>query len=350
MKKDITVGLDLGDRFSHFCVLDGEGAVLEEDRVRTTPEALRERFGAMGPLLVAMEVGTHSPWMSRVLTELGHEVVVANPTKLRMIYQNPRKSDKADAMMLARVARMDRALLSPIEHRSRGTQQDLQVLQTRDTLVKTRTRWINHMRGLAKALGYRFPKCSAPAFHKRAAKELPEALRESLGPLMELLETLTARIVEYEKKIECLSRKKYPQVEVLREVPGVGPITALAFVLTLEDPKRFAKSRDVGPYLGLVPRRDQSGDSDKHLRITKAGDRYLRWLLVNCAHYILGVHGPDSTLRRWGLARCAQGGKTAKKRAVVAVARKLAVLLHRLWSSGEIYEPFYEAKPKTATD
>ena len=349
MSKDITVGLDLGDDFSQFCMLDGEGAVIEEDRVRTNPAKLRERFGAMEPLLVAMEVGTHSPWVSRVLAELGHEVVVANPAKLRMIYENPRKSDRADAMMLARVARMDRALLSPIQHRSRGTQQDLQVLQTRDTLVRTRTRWINHMRGLAKALGYRLPKCSAPAFHKQAAKELPEALRETLGPLMELLETLTARIVEYEKKIHRLCREKYPQVEVLREVPGVGPITALAFVLTLEDPERFAKSRDVGPYLGLVPRRDQSGDSDKHLRITKAGDRYLRWLLVNCAHYILGVHGPDSTLRRWGLARCAQGGKTAKKRAVVAVARKLAVLLHRLWSSGEIYEPFYEPKPKTAT-
>ena len=160
MNKDITVGLDLGDRYSRFCVLDGEGAVIEEDRVRTNPAKLRERFGAMEPLLVAMEVGTHSPWVRRVLSELGHDVVVANPAKLRMIYQNPRKSDKADAMMLARVARMDRALLSPIGHRSRGTQQDLQVLQTRDTLVKTRTRWINHMRGLAKALGYRFPKCS----------------------------------------------------------------------------------------------------------------------------------------------------------------------------------------------
>lgn len=301
MSKDSTVGLDLGDRYSQFCVLDGGGAVLEEDRVRTNPAKLRECFGAMGPLLVAMEVGTHSPWVSRVLSELGHEVVVANPAKLRMIYRNPRKSDKADAMMLARVARMDKALLSPIEHRSRGTQQDLQVLQTRNALVKTRTQWINHMRGLAKALGYRFPKCSAPAFHKLATQELPDALRETLGPLFELMEMVTARIVEYDKKIDRLGREKYPQAEVLREVPGVGPITALAFVLTLEDPKRFAKSRDVGPYLGLVPRRDQSGDSDKHLRITKAGDRYLRWLLVNCAHYILGVHGPDSTLRRWGL-------------------------------------------------
>ena len=350
MNKDITVGLDLGDRFSHFCVLDGEGAVLEEDRVRTTPEALRERFGAMKPMVLAMEVGTHSPWVSRGLSELGHDVVVANPAKLRMIYLSPRKSDRADAMMLARVARLDRALLPPIHHRSRGTQQDLQVLQTRNALVKTRTQWINHVRGLAKALGYRLPSCSARSFHKRAAKELPEALRETLGPLIELMGTLTARIVEYDKKIERLAREKYPEVEVLRQVGGVGPITALAFVLTLEDPKRFAKSRHVGPYLGLVPRRDQSGETDKHLRITKAGDRYLRWLLVSCAQYILGAHGPDSTLRTWGLARCAQGGRTGKKRAVVAVARKLAILLHRLWSTGEVYDPFYEAKPKPATD
>ncbi len=348
MNKDITVGLDLGDRFSHFCVLDEAGAVLKEDRVRTTPEALQERFGAMKPVVLAMEVGTHSPWVSRVLSELGHDVVVANPAKLRMIYQNPSKCDRADAMMLARVARLDRALLSPIHHRSRGTQRDLQLLQTRNALVKTRTQWINHMRGLAKALGYRLPSCSAPSFHKRVAKDLPEALRETMGPLLELMGRLTERIAEYTKKIELMCRDKYPQAAVLREVPGVGPITALAFVLTLEDPKRFTKSRHVGPYLGLVPRRDQSGDSDKHLRITKAGDRYLRWLLVNCAHYILGAHGPDSELRRWGLARCAQGGKTGKKRAVVAVARKLAVLLHRLWSTGEVYDPFYTPESKTA--
>ena len=174
-------------------------------------------------------------------------------------------------------------------------------------------------------------------------------MRETLGPVIELIGTLTARIVEYNKKIERLAREKYPEVDVLRQVAGVGPITALAFVLTLEDPKRFTKSRHVGPYLGLVPRRDQSGDSDKHLRITKAGDRYLRWLLVNCAHYILGAHGPDSALRRWGLARCAQGGRTGKKRAVVAVARKLAVLLHRLWSTGEVYDPFYTPETKIAT-
>ena len=156
------------------------------------------------------------------------------------------------------------------------------------------------------------------------------------------------QIKELEKEIEQLSIKKYPETKYLRQVPGVGPITALSYVLYIEDPARFNKSRQIGPFLGLTPRRDQSGDVDKQLSITKAGNKYLRHLLVGCAQYIMGPFGPESNLRLHGLAIAARGGKNAKKRATVAIARKLAVLLHRLWITEKEYQPFYNIHNKQA--
>jgi transposase len=183
------------------------------------------------------------------------------------------------------------------------------------------------------------PKCPASSFHNKAAEHIPEALLPALGSILETIGSLTGRIREYDRKLETISKEHYPQTELLRQVEGVGPLTALTFVLTLEDPYRFEKSRSVGAYLGLVPARDQSGDRDPQRRISKEGDEMLRRLLVSGAHYILGPFGKDSDLRRHGEKIASRGGKNAKKRAVVAVARKLAVLLHSLWISAEIYEP-----------
>jgi transposase len=188
------------------------------------------------------------------------------------------------------------------------------------------------------------PKCPAVSFHKRAAEHIPEALMPALGPILETIFSLTQRIREYDRKLETISKESYPETELLRQVEGVGPLTALTFVLTLEDPYRFAKSRSVGAYLGLVPAADQSGDRDpREKRISKEGDEMLRKLLVGSAHYILGPFGSDSDLRRHGEKIASRGGKNAKKRAAVAVARKLAVLLHSLWVSGELYEPLRNA-------
>ena len=160
---------------------------------------------------------------------------------------------------------------------------------------------------------------------------------------MEQITSLTERIRQYDRQLEAVSKERYPETELLRQVEGVGPLTGLTFVLTLGDPSRFEESRSVGAYLGLVPARDQSGDSDPQKRISKEGDEMLRRLLVSCAHYILGPFGSDSDLRRHGEKIACRGGKNAKKRAVVAVARKLAVLLHRLWVTAETYEPLYDA-------
>jgi transposase len=341
----VTAGLDLGDKYSYLCLLDTDGGeVIEEGRVRTTPEALRRRFASQRPpMRVAIEAGTHSPWVSRLLEECSHEVLVANARKTRLIYANKQKTDEVDAENLARLARLDPKLLYPLKHRGEESQAHMAILRSREALVGCRTQLVNHVRGAVKSLGGRLPKCPARSFHNKAAEHIPEALWPALGPILEQIGSLTERIRQYDRKLEEISKKHYPETELLRQVEGVGALTALTFVLTLEDPYRFAKSRSVGAYLGLVPASERSGDRDPQKRISKEGDEMLRKLLVGSAHYILGPFGSDSDLRRHGQKIASRGGKNAKKRAAVAVARKLAVLLHRLWVSGEVYEPLYNA-------
>ena len=301
---------------------------------------MRRIFEHQPTALVAMETGTHSPWISRLAESLGHTVLVANARKLRVIYEDNGKCDERDAMMLARIARLDPKLLYPIKHRGETAQADLALLRSRDMAVRTRTKLITHVRGSVKSFGHRLPSSSSAYFAAKVETSIPEALRDALEPLLRLIAQLTVSIKEYDAAIKLRSKQAYPETELLRSVPGVGPITALGFVLSIEAPERFTRSRNVPAYFGLTPKRDQSGDMDKQLRITKAGDGFIRRLLVGCAQYILGVFGADSALRRWGLRLAERGGKSGKRRAVVAVARKLAVLLHRLWIDGATYEPF----------
>jgi transposase len=332
----MTAGLDLGDKYSYLCLIDTKsGEVIEEGRLRTTPDALRRRFDSEPSLRIAIETGTHSPWVSRLLEGCGHEVLVANARKLRLIYANKRKTDEVDAENLARLGRLDPKLLYPVRHRGEGSQAHMALIRSRQALADCRTQLVNHVRGAVKSFGARLSKCPARTFHKRAKEQIPQALE----PLLEQIASITERIREYDRKLVAISLEHYPETALLRQVEGIGPLTALTFVLTLEDPYRFEKSRSVGAYLGLVPAMDQSGDRDPQKRISKEGDEMLRKLLVSCAHYVLGPFGSDSDLRRHGQKIASRGGKNSKKRAVVAVARKLSVLLHSLWISAEVYEP-----------
>jgi transposase len=342
---EITVGIDLGDRKSDLCFLDARGEVLERSRVSTTPAAIAARFQSMAPARIVLEVGTHSPWVSRQLQSYGHEVIVANPSKMNgggKRSKRKKRNDKLDAESLARLGRADPALLYPLRHRKEDTQADLVLLHSRDVLVGARTQLINHVRGSVKALGSRLPRCSAESFHRQARELIPEALQSALLPVVEQIERLTVQIRAFDKEVEKKAEEGYAEALRLRQISGVGALTSLAFVLVVEDPERFSESRVVGSYLGLVPRLDESGGpgTGPELPITKAGNMLLRRLLVSAAHYILN-HGPDTDLQRWGLGIVARGGgtKKARKRAAVAVARKLAVLLHRLWITGEDYEP-----------
>jgi transposase len=339
-RPQVTAGLDLGDKYSQLCLIDSQsGEVIEEGRLRTSPEAFRRRFASEQLMRIAIEAGTHSPWTSRVLEELGHEVLVANARKLRLIYANKRKTDQIDAENLARLARVDPKLLYPLKHRGEDSQAHMAIVRSRQVLIGCRTQLVNHIRGAVKSFGGKLPKCPARSFHNKAAEHIPEALRPALGPILEQIGSLTERIKDYDRKLQEICQERYPQTDLLRQVEGIGPLTALTFVLTLEDPYRFEKSRSVGAYLGLVPATARSGDRDPQKRISKEGDEMLRKLLVGSAHYILGPFGSDSDLRRHGEKIASRGGKNAKKRAVVAVARKLAVLLHSLWINAEVYEP-----------
>jgi transposase len=342
------VGLDLGDRFSAMYVTNAQGEVLEEGRVRTTPEAFRERFAVSTRMRIVMEAGTHSPWASRLLASVGHEVIVANPRQLGLVTANDSKSDRVDAELLGRLGRVDPTLLRPVAPRSEAAMAARALLRSRDVAVRMRTMLVNHVRGLVKTSGARLPRSSAQAFAKTQVA-VPAVLGESVAPLYALLAELQRTIGGYDRAIEHEAAQKWPATAVLQQVAGIGPVTSLAFVTCVEDPGRFARSRAVGSYLGLRPKRDQSGARDPQLRITKAGDPFVRRLLILSAQYILGPHGPDTNLRRFGERLTKRGGKGAKKRAVVAVARKLAVLLHRLWSTGEVYEPLRLAERARAT-
>ncbi len=345
----MTAGMDLGDKYSHLCLLDTKtGEVIEEGRIRTTAEALEARFGDAGRLSIAVEAGTHSPWVSRLLEECGHEVVVANPRKTRLIHAGSRKNDRIDAEKLARLLRSDVELLYPIVHRGEDAQAHLALVQSREALVRSRARLINHVRGTVKSFGARLPKCSTAAFHKKAPEGVPPELEEALSPVVEAIASLTKTIADYERRIGEIAERSYPETASLRQVAGVGTLTALTFVLTLEESSRFEKSRSVGAYVGLVPGQDQSGGQDPQRRITKEGDEMLRRLLVGSANYILGPFAPDSDLRRHGEKLMTTGGKRARKRAVVAVARKLSVLLHSLWRTGEPYEPLRNSRPSAS--
>jgi transposase len=340
-EQKLTIGLDLGDRSSWYCVLDESGSIVLEQKVSTTSKALKEVFGGMPRSRMALETGMHSPWVSRLLSELGHEVIVAHARNVRLIGESRRKDDRLDAQTLARLARIDPQLLSPVKHRSAKAQADLTVIRARAGLVRARTALVNTARGLAKSYGERLRGCNVRNMNPEKAEGLSPELQAGLTPLLAGLESLSEQIREYNERIEQLAQSSYPQVALLKQVKGVGTLIALTFLLTLEDPHRFRKSRDVGCYLGLQPGRRNSGQSEPQMHISKEGDPYLRTLLVQGAQHILGPFGVDCDLRRWGLKLAERGGKSGKKRAIIATARKLAVLLHHLWVSGEVYEPLH---------
>ena len=339
-KTQITIGLDLGDRRHTYCVLDEAGKMAREGSLGNTREQLATMARSYPGATAVMEAGTHSPWVSRFLQELGLRVIVANPRKTRAIYENERKSDRRDAMMLARLARMDLTLLHPVKHGSQEAQQDMLQLKLRDSLVRARVALINAVRFTLKSLGYPVSNPSSERFHKLVLKEVPESIGEMIAHNVAAIAELTQRIKALDISISRLAAERYPETIYLQQVSGVGPITSLYFVLKVGNPGRFQRTRDIGAFLGLCPKRDQSGETDKELRISKCGDRYLRRLLVSAAQYILGPFGADSALREHGLRLAQEGTARAKKRAVVAVARKLAVLLLTLWKSREPYESF----------
>jgi transposase len=341
----LTIGVDLGDLESHYCILDETAIVVSRGKVPTTKAGFRGLLEGMPPSRVAMEVGTHSPWVSREIDAMKYEVIVANPHKVKLITQSIRKSDPVDAEQLARLARVDPQLLSPIQHRGEQAQTDLAMIRARAGLVKARTQLITMVRGLAKSMGERLKACDAKQVRVTLVETLSEGLRAAIEPALKSVEAISEQIAAYDRQIEQMETR-YPEVRLLQQVYGVGPLIGFTFLLVLDDAGRFERSRDVGPFLGLIPKQRDSGERQLQLGISKTGDRLLRSLLVQGAHCILRKGAPPSDLQEWGAARIEKGGKRGKKRTVVAVARKLAVLLHFLWVRGEVYDPQYQRKTR----
>lgn len=342
------IGWDVSDKKSAVIGLDESGNVILREEVRSNVRDVASWGSRMAPTLIALEAGPLSPWMSRLLASCGHEVVVANPAKIPSISRSRSKSDWRDAEQLARLVRFDRSMLHEIRHRREETQKDLQLIRSRDAAVRARSHLVSHVRASVKAQGARIDRCSTDAFTKRARKTLAADLLEIFAAVLTAIDALSVSIASFDKQVESLAKTKYPETARLTQIRGVGALTALAYVLILEDAARFRSSRMVGPYLGLTPARDQSGEIDPQKGISKEGDRLMRRLLVQSAHYILGPHGIDCDLRRHGETLAARGGKNSRKRAAVAVARKLAVLLHHLWITNQTYVPLMNHRPAAA--
>jgi len=342
-KTATVVGLDLGDQWIHFCGLDAQGEEVESGKILTGRSGLEPRFCGTARVRIALEAGPQTNWIARLLSSWGHEVIVANPREVHAISHGHKKSDRIDAAMLARLAWADPRLLCPVTLRGEEAQLRRDLLQARGLLVQIRTQLVNHVRGTMKKRGQPLPRSTSARWARDSQEVLPDPLKPILQPLLHLVETLGAEVDRYDRQVQQVSSQE-PATALLQQVNGVGPITALAFAATIENPQRFARSRLVGGYVGLAPKSDRSGETAKQKGITHRGDEMLRCLLVQSAQYILGPFGKDCDLRRYGLSLVQRGGRAAKKRAVVAVARKLAVLLHRLWSGQAVYDPLYQAK------
>jgi len=345
----VIIGLDIGDRTTHCCMLQ-DREVISRRIAKTTHAGLDEALADYPAARVVLEAGSQSPWLSRHLRARGFEVHVVDPRRVQLISKDPRKTDRRDAEMLARLEHGMPELLGKVHHRGEQAQADLAMIRARDQLVRCRASLVQCTRSLCKAFGLRLPAASTAAFTKRVRDLVPQALLPAIEVVLDQIKALSESIRELDRRITKLAKDRYPEIDLLQQINGVGPVTATAFVLTLEDPSRFAESRRVGSWVGLCPRNHASGDRDPELRISKSGDSYLRRLLVQCAQYMLGPFGKDSDLRRFGLRLAARGGRANRKKAATAVARKLAVLLHQVWSSALVYEPLHNSNRQAATN
>ena len=343
-----TIGLDLGARVTQVAVYDTSGNRVEERKVSTAKESLEQLFDRFPGARVVMEASTPTRWINNLARKRGHEVIIANPRKIPVITASIRKSDRNDARLLGEIGQFKPELLSPVELRDDVHQPVRTRLFAREQLVKTRSSLCTFVRSQVKSVGQKLPTGTTRSFALKMRPLLPDEIASVLDPILRTIQHLSDEIDSLDAIVKASSERDFPMTAVLQQVHGVGPLVSLAYVATVGAPERFKDFRSLGPYLGLVPRLDQSGQSNPALSITKHGDTYMRSLLVSAATRILGPFGADSDLRRFGLRIIEQGGQRARAKARIAVARKLAVLLHRLLLTGEVYEPLRNSAEATA--
>jgi transposase len=342
-RRPTVVGIDIGDKYLQVCEIDADD-VVTGGRFVSTESKLREQFEGRERRRIIVEMGSSTRWIAELLRSLGHEVLIVDPRRIKLISGSLYKDDKVDALTLALLGTEAPRLLKTVPLRDLEHQKALTLVRARACAVTGRTRVINSLRGMLKPYGYRIPKSATSTLVSWLNETLDAEILPLIQPLLGLLETSDIQIGRYDKEAKQLLPKLAPEAVRLCEIPGVGPITALYFAALIGNPERFRKARDVGSYLGLCRRRDDSGEHRSELRITKAGDRYMRALLVNCAAQIMGPFGKESDLRTWGLKKMGGGTRVEKRKAKVALARKLSVIMLTLWKSGASYDRFHQTK------
>ncbi len=330
------IGFDLGKVNSQICIITLAGELIER-RISTSRESLTKLLGSRPPAHILIEAATESEWVARHLEGLGHEVLVADPNFAPMYATRSRrvKTDKRDARTLAEACRL--GAYRPA-HRTSDKQRHIRAkLAVREALVRSRAKYISLIRALLRRDGLRIAAGTARCFSVRLADlaTTPE-LRTEIRPLLDLLHSLNAQIKQADEELVQLVRED-PVIKRLTTVPGVGPVTAVCFVATLDDITRFPDARQARAYLGLVPTEYSSGERQQRGRINKAGPNRARYLLVEAAWSILRHRSPATAdLYRWATAiRERRGTKVA----VVALARKLAGILFAMWRDATEFQP-----------
>lgn len=329
-----TIGVDVSDRTSKICVMAKDGVarrIVVETTCATTRAGFGEAFAKFDRSWpVVFETGTHCRWMDSHLRSLGFKTFVANPAKVKLITGSNCKSDRGDARKLARLALADVGLLNPVRLRGERHQQMLRFHEARQLLMGQRTALINQIRNFAKSSGFRLPDCSTERFHDLDRSSWTAEFEQTVWPMMDMVKAVNMKLAAYDSMIGRLAEEPEfkAQVERAMEVYGVGVVGSTALVAAIGgDVSRFGRARDVAPYLGLVPKRSQSGESDPQLGMTKAGNGLVRKVLVECANVVMKANSRDTDLKLKGLRISTRGGGISRKKAKVAVARGLAVLM-----------------------
>jgi transposase len=328
------IGLDLHKRESQLCILSVDGEI-QERRIQTSRARFTAVLGGRAPARVLLEASTESEWVARHLESLGHEVIVADPNFAPMYATRRRgvKTDRRDARTLAEACRLGayRAI-----HRVSATQRHVRAqLVVRDALIRTRTRYVSVVKALTRREGLRLPPGNPVHTEaKLAALALPAPLVTELAPLRVVLEPLNVQIATADDRLTAVAAAD-PRVARLRTAPGIGPVTAVAFVATLDVVTRFASAHQLEAYLGLTPREYSSGEQQHRGRISKTGSPRMRALLVEAAWRVLrSPQAAAAPLRAWAERIALRRGRSV---AAVALARRLAGILYAMWRDDAEY-------------
>lgn len=328
-------GFDAGKMSSHFCIVNEAREVLRTGKVCNRARDLAKLFGAMAPMRVVIEASSKSFWLADQLRCLGHQPVVVDPGRTKAIGAARIKHDKLDARVLAELCQAN--LLAAVDQPCQETRLARMPVAVRAGLVRARAQLINTVRSIADSEGIEIPGSSPVRFTtavELAAKPMPAAMAQALHPLIESIDALAASIAECDRSL-AETAEKDPVMNLLQTCPGVGKICSAGFAYAIRDPKRFRSGRTVGAYLGLVPSLYASGKTYRSGHITKCGNHQTRWLLTMAANALLRSK-QDSAIKRWGLQLAARVGR---KKAVTAIARKLAAVLWAMWRNQRPFEP-----------